>query len=248
MLGSSTMSIRHFFYPERQPALSDIVVAHVKEIRDVAVYGSLPAYGDLEFMMPTSEINVRRGKRVADYVRVGENIVTQVISTTGGKIDTSMKLVREEEAKEAMEKFHKSNRVFNIVRCALGLGATEADIEAVYEEHLWPLVDEELFALFESIRAGGQVPDGFPASIVAEIMARMPAPVFTASAERMIRFGQFHDGLDRLNAILKRMAALEGIQVHVLAPPKYRIQASAGTQEEADNRLAAAVAAIPAPC
>ena len=104
MLGSTTMSIRHFFYPERQPALSDIVVAHVKEIRDVAVYGSLPAYGDLEFMMPTSEINVRRGKRIADYVRVGENIVTQVISTTGGKIDTSMKLVREEEAKEAMDR------------------------------------------------------------------------------------------------------------------------------------------------
>jgi translation initiation factor 2 alpha subunit (eIF-2alpha) len=228
--------------------MGDIIIANVKEIRDVAVYGTLPAYGDLEFMMPTSEINVRRGKRVADYVRVGENIVTQVISVTGGKIDTSMKLVREEEKTDAMERYHKSCRVFNIVRCALGLVATEEDIKQVYEAHLWPLVDDELFSLFESIRAGAQPPDEFPAAVVAEIMARMPAPVFTASAERMIRFGHLHDGIARLNAELKRLAGSEGIQVHVVAPPKYRIMATAGTQEEANNRLAAALTPIPAPC
>ena len=242
------MSIRHFFYPEKQPGVGDIVIAHIKEIRDVAVYGSLPAYGDLEFMMPTSEINVRRGKRVADYVRLGDNIVTQVISDTGGKIDTSMKLVREEEKADAMSRYYKSSRVFNIVRCALGLTTTETDIQAIYEEHLWPLVDDELFGLFESIRAGAQAPDEFPEAIIAEIMARMPAPVFTATTEHMIRFGQLHDGLARLNAELKRLAALDGIQVHVLAPPKYRIQASASTQEEADQRLAAAIVTIPVPC
>ena len=228
--------------------MGDIVIAHIKEIRDVAVYGTLPAYGDLEFMMPTSEINVRRGKRVADYVRVGENIATQVISVSGSKIDTSMKLVREEEKADAMSRYHKSSRVFNIVRCALGLSATEDDIKAVYEAHLWPLVDDELYGLFEQIRAGAQPPDGFSADIIAEIMARLPAPVFTASAECMIRFGQLHDGIARLNAELKRIAGSEGIQVHVLAPPKYRVLATAGTQEEADRRLAAAISAIPVPC
>ncbi len=237
-----------FFYPESQPALNDIVIAEIKELRDVAVYGTLPAYGNLEFMMPTSEINVRRGKRVGDYVRIGDLIPTQVISVTGGKIDTSMKLVRDQEAKEALERFHQSNRVHNIVRCALGLGASDADIRGVYEQHLWPRVDSDLFSFFEGIRGGVAPPPAFPTSIVAEIMTRMPAPVFTASAERTIRFGQHHDGLARLNAELKRLAAMEGIQVFVAAPPKYRIVASASTQEEADARLAAAIADIPQPC
>lgn len=244
----STMNIARFYYPESHPALHDIVIAEIKEIRDVAIYGTLPAYGNLEFMMPTSEVNVRRGKRVGDYVHVGDILPTQVISISGGKIDTSMKLVRPDEAKEALDRFHKSGRVHNIVRCALGLTATEADIRTLYTEHLWPRVDDELFSFFEGIRGGVPAPVNFPTVIITEIMARLPAPVFTASSEHMIRFGQYHDGLARLNAELKRLAALEGIQVHVLAPPKYRLVASAPTQEEADARLAAAVASLPNPC
>jgi translation initiation factor 2 alpha subunit (eIF-2alpha) len=245
---TSYIQAPRYFYPESQPALNDIVMADIKDIRNTAVYGTLPAYGDAEVMLPTSEINVRRGKRVSDYVRVGDLIPVQVISVTGDKIDVSMKLVREHEATEAKEKYHKSTRIYNIVRSSVNPSAAETEVRAIYEKHLWPIgIDAELFAFFEQVRAGNQEHD-LPPSVVSEIMTRMPPPVFTASNERVIRFGLQHDGVAQLTATLTRLAAMEGVQVFNVAPPKYRLVASGSTQEEADRRLVIASASIPAPC
>jgi translation initiation factor 2 alpha subunit (eIF-2alpha) len=74
-------------------------------------------------------------------------------------------------------------------------------------------------------------------------MLRLPEPVCNRSAEITLHFGAYHDGVEHLNARLQELAAMEGITVTVVAPPKYRITATGRTVAEAEGRLAAAVPA-----
>jgi translation initiation factor 2 alpha subunit (eIF-2alpha) len=243
-----------YFYATRTPAVGETVVATVQQIKDVAVYATLPAYGDCEVMLPTSEINVRRGKRVSDYVRVGQDIVVSVIRDDGDKFDVSMKQVRDVERDAIMEKYHRDGKVALLVRTA----ATDPAVSVVdlYRNVVWSLMEwleenedapRDVLAVFEAVRGGNAAPVAIPPALHAAIMQKLPAPTWREEAEFMMRFGTFHDGAARIAATLTRLSQMPGIEVHVVAPPKYRLVATAATKAEAAALLAAAQATIPDP-
>lgn len=245
-----------YFYAARTPAVGGVVVATVQQIKDVAVYATLPAYGDCEVMLPTSEINVRRGKRVSDYVRVGQDIALTIIRDDGDKFDGSMKQVREVERDAAMEKYHRDSKVALLARTAATDPAVSAEV--LYRDVVWPLMEwiaeqededrpRDVLAVFEAVRGGGESPIPIPPALHAAIMQKLPAPTWRQEAEFMMRFGTFHDGAARVAATLTRLSQMPGIEVHVVAPPKYRLVATAATKAEAAALLAAAQATIPDP-
>jgi translation initiation factor 2 alpha subunit (eIF-2alpha) len=233
----------HYFYPRTVPENDEIVMAEVATISDVAVYCHLPAYGGLEAMLPTSEINVRRHRKVADYVRVGQLVPVQVLRVDMGRVDVSMKQVREHEATEATGRHHRDAKVNLIVRTAAGKDA--AAVETLYREHVWPL--EDAYATFEEVRAAG-ASDSLPPALVTAILAKMPEATYTKEQDVLLRFGMFHDGVRRLEAALTAIAETEGIQVFVVAPPTYRVRATDKTPGRAAERLAAVIATLPKPC
>lgn len=237
-------------YAEPLPEVGDIVVATVQRIGDTAVYCTLPAYQEFEVMLPTSEINVRRGRRVGDYVRVGQMIAVSVLRDDGDKLDVSLKQVREAERDAALAKHVKDVKIALIVRTACGLDEERAN--TMYRDVIWPRsAEEDLYTLFEEVKAAGpdsDVGSDLPAELVAAIHAKMPEASYTASADVTIRFAPFHDGAARVAATLTELAARPRIEVFVIAPPKYRLTATDKTQARADARLAAAVAAVPVAC
>lgn len=218
-------------------------MATVRSISDVAVYCTLPAYGDMEVLLPTSEINVRKHRKVADYVRVGQQMPVQVIRVEPGRVDVSLKQVRAHEAAATTDQFHHDARVNLVVRTAAAQSPEK--VRELYEQHIWPL--EDPYALMEEIRAGGDA-GALPAELVAAVMAKFPEASYTATEDVMLRFGTFHDGAARLTAALQTLAEREGIQVLVVAPPTYRLVATDKTPARAAARLAAARAAVPAVC
>jgi translation initiation factor 2 alpha subunit (eIF-2alpha) len=236
-------------YANPLPAIGDVVVATVQRIGDTAVYCTMPAYRDFEVMLPTSEINVRRGRRVGDYVRVGQLIAVAVIRDGGDKLDVSLKQIREVERDAALAKHTKDLKIGLIVRTACGLD--EERVAAMYRGLIWPLTAEtgDLYSLFEEIKAAGSGADpmgwALPAELVTAVHAKMPEATYTASAEVSIRFAPYHDGAARVAATLTDLAKREGVEVFVVAPPKYRLTSTDKTQARADARLAAAVAAVP---
>jgi translation initiation factor 2 alpha subunit (eIF-2alpha) len=233
-------------YPDAIPAVGSTVVATVTRIGDTAVYCTLPAYRDHEVMLPTSEINVRRGRRVGDYVRVGQQIVVAVIRDDGDKLDVSLKQIREAERDAALHKHAQDTKVALIVRTACGLD--EGRAAAMYRDVIWPLsAQTDVYTLFEEIKAGA-ASDDLPAELVAAIHAKMPEATYMASTEVTIRFAPFHDGAARVAATLTELAGREGVEVYVVAPPKYRLTATDKTQARADARLAAVVSAVPVAC
>jgi translation initiation factor 2 subunit 1 len=238
----------HFFYANRLPVEHELVMVDISKIQDTAVYATLPAYGDAEGMIPITEINIRRYKRVTDYVRLGQTVVAQVLAVEEetGKIDLSLKAVREDEKTTALARYHRDSRVNNIVRSAAGDNRELHD--RIYKEFIWPQ-GEEIKDWLERIRAGElTAADGIPAEFVAAVMMRYPMPSYTEATDVTVRFGVFHDGVARLNAFLRTLAERPGIQVVVTAPPKYRVTATAPTKIQAAALLAEAVATVPAVC
>lgn len=238
-------------YYKADPEENDLVVAAVREIGEAAVYCTLPAYEDREVMLPTSEINVKRGRRVADYVKVGALIPCMVLRIDGSKIDVSLKKCREEEGKETLEAHHRAARVDLIVRTAANQNHDKT--MALYRDVVWPLDLEgfrDTLAYFEEMRMrledGGAT--GLPLELDAAIRAKVALTPKTAEREIMLRFGQYHDGVARLQAELERLAALDGIEVFVVAAPKFRLVATDKTNARATARLEEVLATVPAPC
>jgi translation initiation factor 2 alpha subunit (eIF-2alpha) len=87
-----------------------------------------------------------------------------------------------------------------------------------------------------------------PEALLTAIKAKMPPTTYTADREVMLRFGAYHDGLARLRAALAALAAKEGVEVFLVAPPKYRVVARDRTPVRAASRLAAACEGLPTPC
>ena len=121
--------------------------------------------------------------------------------------------------------------------------------DRLYRDFVWPQ-GEDITAWLERIRVGELTAEanGIPAEFVATVMLRYPMPSYTEATDITVRFGVFHDGVERLNAFLQELAARPGIQVIVTAPPKYRVTATDVTRERAAAALAAAIALVPPVC
>ena len=242
----------HRFYRAELPEVDEIVAAEITKIEDAAVYCTLPAYAGREAMLPTTEVGVKRGKRVLDYVRVGQLLPLAVIRVAGENIDVSLKQCREGEGKAAMERYHRDARVDLIVRTAAAQDPGKTT--ALYSDVVWPMQDreEDVHNQFEEARIAMEdsapTRPEFSAELLAAIKAKMPPVTYTADRELMLRFGTFHDGVVRLQAALADLAAKEGIEIFLVAPPKYRAVARDRTPARAAARLAAACAALPTPC
>jgi translation initiation factor 2 alpha subunit (eIF-2alpha) len=252
------------FYPEALPPVGKIIIATIVRITDTAVYCELPAYRDATAMIPLSEIYIKRHKRVSDYVKEGQTVVAQVLRHD--PMDLSMKIVREAEREAALAAHGRDSKIHQIARVAAEGSATHLD--ELLRGHVWPrgcLSDsstrgfekdsggddtyngEAVMAWMQAVRGGERVA-GIPVSLLNAIMTGLPEPIVSITKEVVLRFGTFHDGVARLNALLGELAAIPGLSVVVSAPPKYQLVATGPSATAANAILAVAMERIPAAC
>lgn len=247
------------FYPEALPPVGTIVVATAIRVTDTAAYCTLPAYRDAEAMIPASEIHIKRHRRITDYVKEGQTVVAQVLRHD--PMDLSMKIIRETEREAAMVAHGRDSKIHQIARAAAA--GSVARLDTLLREVIWPhgfrvATEEEetppydgeaVIAWMRAIRGGEPgAADGVPAELVSAIMTGLPEPIVTQTKDVTLRFGAFHDGVGRLNALLTELAAMPGLTVLVTAPPKYQLVATAPNSAAAAALLAAASALLPTPC
>jgi translation initiation factor 2 alpha subunit (eIF-2alpha) len=229
-------NFKSFFYPERIPAVGTLVVANVTVIReeDAFVLCELPAYGNLEVLLTTSEIAVKRKSKLRDYVRVGQQLVVTVIRYIDEKMDVSLKQIHADEAKRVLEKFHRDAKVNLIVRTAAELDPLVT--ERLYREWVWNVDVEDQYARFEEIRANLEDSDEetLPPELIAVLRTKMPLVPQSVHADIQLLF-LTSDGSARLSAELRRLAAM--VTVIVVAAPKYRLVATDVTRARAQARL-----------
>jgi translation initiation factor 2 alpha subunit (eIF-2alpha) len=233
------------FYAETLPPMDALVVFVVDRVEDTAVHGRLPAYSDTAAMIPSAEINIRRHRRITDYVREGQTVVAQVIRHGTAGLDLSLKQVRPAETEATLADFKRDSKIDHILRTAVAEGTADT-AEELYRAFVWPAGHAAAMDRFQAVRAGvsADAAIGLPVGLVEAIMRRLPEAVHIQTAEITLHFGTYHDGVERLNARLQALAAMEGITVTVAAPPKYRLTARGRTPAEAEGRLAAAVSSL----
>lgn len=265
------------FYPDLLPTVGTLVVAIIGAIHDTSVDCTLPAYGDVAVLLPTSEIPVRKHRRVTDYVRQGQLLVVDVVRNIHGQVDVSMKRISESEGSAVLAKYHRDAKAHLIVRTAADLD--EGAAIQLYTTVVWPLMEQhtgdgsdthttsDILSVFEEVRSQSSVvgedvalprcplntgiasvpicsvhrPHSLPAALVRAIHTKLPERTYTAVKEVRLQYAIGGGSVADLNATLRRLAALEGIQVFVTAPPLYRIVATDRSPASAAARLATAV-------
>lgn len=104
-------------YEARYPEDGAVVMIEVNSIDDVRVYVSLLEYGDIEGMIPLSELSCRRVRSVSSLVRVGcvEPNVLLTVDRGKGCIDLSKCCVSKQNALAREEQYSKSKLVHSIM-------------------------------------------------------------------------------------------------------------------------------------
>lgn len=221
------------FYKVTAPAKDSLVVADVVDYTDVIVTCTLPEFCGMEALIPTSEIKVKRGKAVRNYVKKGQQIVAQVIRIDEqGRVDLSLKVVKEEEEKETMDRFHKTQKVLQILGAACSYKKEKT---------------MELFSLTQTLAENYSSPyHYFEACLVGEataptpevqeaIQKRIPMPSYTCEKEVSLRYSDAN-GVALITKQLNEWYE-KGLQVYIVSPPKYKLVATANSLQKAQAVL-----------
>lgn len=227
------------FYTKEYPSLHDSIVVEVVDFNDVRVNCTMCEYADYPAMLPTTEIKIKRGKRVSDYVKKGKQIVAQIIRVeeVGGEkqFDLSLKQITPEESNEVFDSFYKMQKVIQIVSTASKYKKQES-IDLL--KRIWEVVEEKEiehpYLYLESILVGET--DPLTPEVLDAVKLRMNMPSYTVEKEITLQFTQ-SDGVTRLEQKLTELASIPDVKVFVLAPPKYKLQATAVSKAKAQALL-----------
>jgi translation initiation factor 2 subunit 1 len=250
-----------FFSKERlYPEHGEILIAEVVSYTDDVVHCVLPMYGRIQAILPTRHINIRRGKKVKDYVKVGEKIVASVyeihtsVDEDGQEkreIDLSIKSIKDMDQSLTKTLYNRALKVHQIL-CSAGKFNKDTVLE-YYElvrskkgilidqkkteesKTIWNDIENDDYSYFQDILVGKR--EAPNEEIKNAIDMRMDMPSYTV--EKEIRLNTIDPNgvkviTDRLNAYVSK----EGTKVYIVAPPVYRITATGRTKEEAEAILA----------
>ena len=109
-----------------------IVLCTVDKIAGTTVFVKIGE--NEEGTVTTSEIAPGRIRNLRDYVVPGKKIVCKILSIRNGRIQLSLRRVKQNERKELLDKIQKENNYRAIIRTVLGKENAEKIIENINKE------------------------------------------------------------------------------------------------------------------
>jgi translation initiation factor 2 subunit 1 len=221
------------YYTSKTPSMDSLVIADVYEFNDVIVNCTLPEFCGMEAILPTTEIKVKRGKAVRNYIKKGQQIVAQVIRIDElGRVDLSLKAVRADEEEAVLDKYHKTLKVLQAIATASNYNYDKT-IELHSITHDQAREYESPYQYLEACLVGE---DTAPSPEIQQaIQKRFVMPSYTCEKEVSLRFSE-PNGVELITKQLNTWCEKD-IQVFVLSPPKYKLVATANSKVKAQAIL-----------
>jgi translation initiation factor 2 alpha subunit (eIF-2alpha) len=231
------------------PESDELVIAQVTQFTNEVVHCSLPMYNNHPAILPTRHMNIRRGRKVKDYVKVGQILVASIYTihmaekedgTPVQQIDLSIKSIPEADKESTMNMYHRACKVHQIICGAGGYNRQAVDelytqIRTIVRTIQQEQTDYDCYRWFEQILVGEQpcIND----TLLKVIQQKIEMPSVTV--EKEVRFQtNTPNGVQDIMDRLTRISSQAGVKVFVIAPPLYRITATAPTKINAEELLA----------
>lgn len=137
----------------------------VRTIEPTAAYCHLLEYGNVEGMIPLSEVSRRRIRSIGKHLRVGKTEVVQVfrVDKEKGYIDLSKKKVTEVDIRQAEDRYNNAKAVHSImshvgIEWARRSECDVENLEGLYEMIAWPLA-RKYSSAYEAFKTGNASPE-----------------------------------------------------------------------------------------
>jgi len=230
------------------PEEGDLVIATVKTITDYGAYVTLDEYKK-EGLLHLSEVSSGWVRNIRNFVREGQKFVLKVlrVDTEKGHIDLSLRRVTKRERKEKILSWKKERKGDSLLRTA----SEELKISSqeIYEK-VGALLEKEFGGIYEGLektaREGIEVllkigiPEKYATVMEKITKEKIKVPmvkvkgILSLQCPRPRGVNLIRDSLLSTQKVEAKGAK---IQVYVIAPPRYRIVASAADYKEAEEIL-----------
>lgn len=222
------------------PEEGELVIAVIKKIMPYGAFCTLTEYGNVEGFLHISEVAPRWIKNIHEFISEGQRHVVLVhrVDRQKGQVDISIKRVSEEQRKRKLELVRNEKRGAKMLELSIAgakIKTEAAKAREAIEEH-YP----DVFSAFKEASLAGEdalkdidLPKALKAKMVelAQKSIKKPAVEVDAVIELICYSEQ---GVEDIKTALK---VGEGISVHYLGAPKYKISLSAPDYKSGEKQL-----------
>lgn len=233
-----------FYKKKGKPEIGELIICTVKRILPHSVFVSIDEYTNIDGMIYISEIAPGRIRNLRDYVIEGKKIVCKVLNINPhtGNIDLSLRRVGTsfmvQKLNEAKQE-EKAEKLLHSVAKELKL-----DLKGLYNEFGYKAIEKygTLYNFFQEISADEEKIKK-EISIKPEIEKKLfnvikekIKPVEVSVSGTLSLQSYEENGVEDIKEILFKIQK-EGIKVHYLGAPKYKIENSGIDLKEVDTKL-----------
>ena len=239
------------FYEKDMPEIGDLVMVKITQVNDTSAYVHLLEYGNIEGMIPYTELSRRRIRSIAKLVKLGKLEVAQVLrlDRNKGYIDLSKKAVTGEEHRQCEERFNKAKVVHSIMRhCS---AVTNVPMVEIQTNVTWPLYQRHTHA-WDALKLAVTDPEAVfgPLKIAAEVREHLEKTVRLKLKPQPVRLRADLNvtcykraGIDAIREVLK-LGMAEGqnepkmdVVMTIVSPPLYCVRTQTENKEEGLKKL-----------
>jgi translation initiation factor 2 subunit 1 len=230
------------WYQNPFPNVGESVMVRCERITDIGTYCKLLEYGDLEALVPITEVTKQRVRLVSHIIPVGRVFVAIVLSVDAekGYIDLSKKRVNEEDILNCETRYFKSRKLHSVL-VQLESGGVGGGLSNLYER-VWNLsstlnevagkvpqhpvdhLETFLNSLAEeptSKDTVSKIREKYLASKISEIQAEVEMTCFSP------------EGIEGIKKSIREGLLVDpGVKIRILSAPLYLIQFSTREPEQ----------------
>jgi translation initiation factor 2 subunit 1 len=222
------------------PEESELLIAVIKKIMPYGAFCSLPEYEDREAFLHVSEVAPRWIKNIHEFISEGQRVVVKVhhVDKEKNQVDISIKRVSEEEKKRKLELVQNEKRGAKLLEISIEAAKgtiTLVDATAEIEKHF-----EDVYTCFRETSIKGEdalkkvdLPKAVKAKILEVAQKNIKKPVVTVIA--IVTLSCYNS--DAVTTIKEAFDVSEGVDVHYLGAPKYKISLSAPDYKTGEKKL-----------
>jgi len=226
------------------PSEGELIIGHVKTVKDFGAFLELEEYGDKEGFIHISEISSGWVKRIKDYIREGEKRVCKVLNVDRrkGHIDLSLKQVNEHQKREKIQAWKNQKKAEKLLQIV----AEELDwtLDRCYDEFGFELSERfgSLYQAFEETTINPDIlkEEGFDGKWVEpfiNIAEENIAPPFINIKGYLELTSPNPAGIEDITYALSAFEDTDKAKVDVdyIASPKYRVNIRSDDYKKAED-------------